>query len=70
MLLLQDTGMEVYKQVAFRRSFSLLHWFHHLVILFGLPWYYRRMKVGSPSACPWSPPARPAMKEKKPVFKP
>ena len=37
--------MEIYKQIAFRRSFSILHWIHHLVILAALPWYYKYFKA-------------------------
>lgn len=37
--------MEIYKQIAFGRSFSVLHWIHHLVILAALPWYYKYFKV-------------------------
>lgn len=48
--------MEVYKQIAFGRSFSLLQWLHHLVILAALPWYYKYYKV-----CPAGLTVYPAM---------
>jgi len=37
--------MEIYTQLVFGKSFSILHWIHHLVVLSALPWYYKYFKV-------------------------
>ena len=39
---MQDLGVEVTKQLHFKRSMHPLGWAHHVALLIGLPFYYTK----------------------------